>query len=98
MFVVGNFFLALAKVLGVAIKIYMVIVILSAVSTWFVVNPFHPVIRFLRGATEPVFSKVRRFIPPLGGIDFSPLAVIFILYFLLEFLVPTLIKIGIVLQ
>jgi YggT family protein len=95
MFILGNFLIALGKALAIAIKVYMVLIILSAVSTWFVVDPFHPLIKFLRGTTEPVFSRVRRFIPPIAYVDISPLFVLFILYFLLQFLPPTLIKIGI---
>ncbi len=94
MFVLGNFLVALGKTLGIGIKIYMFLVILSAVSTWFTVDPFHPIIRFLRGTTEPVFSRIRRFLPPIGFVDISPLLVILILYFLLQFLPPTLIKAG----
>lgn len=98
MFILGNFFIALSKVIAIGIKVYMFIVILSAVSTWFSVDPFHPIIRFLRGTTEPVFYRVRRLIPPLGYVDISPIIVILILYFLLEFLPPTLLRIGIALK
>jgi YggT family protein len=98
MFILGNFLIALGKALAIAIKVYMVLIILSAVSTWFAVDPFHPLIRFLRGTTEPVFSKVRRFIPPISYVDLSPLFLLIILYFLLQFLPPTLIRTGIKLQ
>jgi len=98
MFIIGNFLIALGKALAIGIKVYIFLVILSAVSSWFTVDPFHPLIRFLRGTTEPVFSRVRRFIPPIGFVDISPLFILLILYFLLEFLPPTLIKTGISLQ
>jgi len=94
MFILGNFLIALGKTLAIGIKVYMVFIILSAVSTWFMVDPFHPLIRFLRATTEPVFSRVRRFIPSIGYIDLSPLFVLLILFFLLEFLPPALIRIG----
>lgn len=31
--------------------------------------------KFINDATEPVFAPFRRLIPPMGGIDFSPIIV-----------------------
>jgi YggT family protein len=36
--------------------------------------------------TEPVFSRVRKFLPPLGGLDLSPVIVILALMFLRDFM------------
>jgi YggT family protein len=36
----------------------------------------------LNALTEPVFVRIRQYLPPTGGIDFSPLVVIFLLMFI----------------
>jgi YggT family protein len=49
----------------------MALLILEAVFSW--VNPHAPFAPFIRALNEPILSPLRRLIPALGGIDFSPL-------------------------
>lgn len=69
---------AIAKVLSIVLNAYMWIVIISALITWVNPDPYNPIVRFLRGLTEPVFFKVRRLLPFLnvGGFDLSPIVII----------------------
>jgi YggT family protein len=90
MFVFGNFLQAVAQILHMAINIYVWIVIISALSSWLNPDPYNPIVRFLRGATEPLLYRIRRFLPMAGGIDFSPLVLILALYFVDMFVVRTL--------
>jgi YggT family protein len=55
-------------------------------------DPYNPIIRFLRNVTEPVFYKVRRWLPftYMSGVDLSPIVVILVIWFLQVFLVGTL--------
>lgn len=95
MFVVAHFLIALAKVLSIAIKLYIFVIILYAISSWFVLDPYNPLIRFLRSASEPVLYRMRRILPLVwGGVDFSPFVLLLILYFALQFIVPVLYDIG----
>lgn len=72
------------------IDIYIWVVIIAVVMSWLVAfgvinthNPFaRSVVRFLDAVTEPVFRQVRRVIPPIGGLDLSPLIVLILLQFL----------------
>jgi YggT family protein len=43
------------------------------------VSPYNPVARFLHQATEPVLAPVRQMLPPMQGIDLSPLIVLVVL-------------------
>lgn len=95
MFVMGNFIVAAATVIDIALTIYMWIVIIRALISWVSPNPYNPIVRFLYRATEPVLWRVRRLLPIGGmGIDFSPLIVILGIYFLRLFLVKTLIQLA----
>ncbi|WP_147821585.1 YggT family protein [Salidesulfovibrio onnuriiensis] len=69
---------AIAKVLSIVLNAYMWIVIISALITWVNPDPYNPIVRFLRGVTEPVFYKVRQLLPFLnvGGFDLSPIVII----------------------
>lgn len=91
MFVVANFLEALGTLLGVALNIYMWIVIARALVSWVNPDPYNPIVRFLYSATEPVLYRVRRMVPVYaGGIDFSPIIVFAAIYFLQLFLVQSI--------
>ncbi len=93
MFVVGNFIVALAKIIDLVLNIYIWIIIFRAVISWVNADPYNPIVNFLYRATEPVLRPVRRLLPFGGtGIDLSPLIVILIIYFLQFFLVRTMIQ------
>ncbi len=78
------------QLLLLILDIYVFIIILGAVISWLVafnvINLSNPQARNLVGAlekaTDPVFRPLRRFIPPIGGIDITPVIVIFIIMIL----------------
>ena len=70
----------LAEVIGLVFQIYIFIVIGRAIISWVNPDPYNPIVRFLYTATEPVLSRMRRFLPlQFGGIDFSPIALLLVL-------------------
>ena len=91
MFVAKNLIVAVASILDFALTVYMWVIIIRAVLTWVNPDPYNPIVRSLYAITEPVLSWLRRRFPLMAGsIDFSPLVVIFAIYFLRVFLVRTL--------
>jgi YggT family protein len=71
-------------------------IIISAVLSWLVAfdvinlrNRFvYSVSRFLDAVTSPVLRPVQRIIPPLGGVDVSPIIVILVLQGAIRYLLP----------
>ncbi len=95
MLILSNFFMAVAVVIDYALNIYMWIVIASAVLSWVNPDPYNPIVRFLRKATEPVFYQIRKHLPvAFGGMDLSPIVVFLVIIFLQNFLVKSLIGIA----
>jgi YggT family protein len=93
MFVLENFIVALAKIIDLALNVYIWIVIGRALISWVNPDPYNPIVTFLYRATEPVLAPIRRLIPIRGlGIDISPIIVIMIIYFLQTFLVKTMMQ------
>jgi len=77
--------IAIAKILNIIINIYTFIVAFAVLLSWVNPDQYNPIVRILRQLTEPVFWRVRRFLPKAlfrTGIDFSPLVVLFILIIL----------------
>ncbi len=91
MFVVQNFMMAIAQLIDFLLTAYMWIIIGRAVISWVNADPYNPIVRFLYNVTEPLLSRIRRWVPMnMGGIDFSPMILILAIMFLQSFLVPTL--------
>jgi YggT family protein len=91
MFVIANFFGAIAVVADYALTLYMWIVIAGAVLSWVNPDPYNPIVRFIHRATEPVYYQIRKRLPVnFGGLDVSPIIVILIIFFLKEFVVNSL--------
>ncbi len=91
MYVIGNLLDAVAVVFGMALQLYMWLIIARAVLSWVNPDPYNPIVQFLYRVTEPVLYWVRKRVPLVaGGIDLSPLIVIFAIFFLQSFLVKTL--------
>jgi YggT family protein len=91
MFLARNFVSALAAILHFALNGYMWIVIARAVLSWVNPDPYNPIVRAISGMTDPVFRFLRRRLPLFAGtIDFTPMVVILVIYFLDLFIVKSL--------
>jgi YggT family protein len=92
---VANLIIFVANVIDIGLIIYMWIVIIRALISWVSPDPYNPIVRFLYRVTEPVLRPVRAILPIGGiGIDFSPLIVILVIYFLRIFLVRILFQLA----
>lgn len=72
----GVLLLALAELASLGIDIFFYAIIIQVIISW--VNPgaYNPVTSLLHSITEPVLAPARRVIPPMGGLDLSPIAAI----------------------
>jgi len=62
------------------LTIYSLILLARVFMTWMPnLDPQNPVVKFLFDATEPVLAPVRRVLPSMQGIDFSPIVVFVII-------------------
>ena len=72
------------------LDLYWWVVVIAVVVSWLIVfnvintrNDFvRSLLRGLDALTEPVFRRVRKVLPPMGGLDLSPLVVLVVIWFL----------------
>jgi YggT family protein len=67
-------FLAFVKLIRLTIYIVMGAVFVQALLSW--VNPYHPVAPFFDALTRPFLKPFRRAVPPIGGVDITPVLVL----------------------
>ena len=75
------FIVAVARIVDLALNIYIFIVIARALISWVSPDPYNPIVRFLHNATDPVLFRLRRMLPILqaGAFDFSPIVLLLLL-------------------
>src|SRR4029077_16151541 len=61
-------------------------IVARIVVSWLNVNPWNPAVRWLRRIVDPILRPFRRILPAFGGIDFSPLLAILVIFFVARLL------------
>ena len=80
----------IAALLIAVLDIYKWVVIAAVIVSWLTTfnvinsqnNFVRSLLRALYALTEPVFRPIRRILPPMGGLDLSPIIVFLIIWFL----------------
>ena len=72
-------------VIAIIMKIYFFALLAMIILSWIAPNSYHPAIQLVSQIVEPMMAPVRKILPPIGGLDFSPILV-FILINIFEIL------------
>lgn len=80
----------LLRLVNIVFTLYSLAFIARALLSWVRISYYHPVAHFLIQITEPILAPLRRYIPPVGGVDFTPMVALLILWFV-EQLLQTLV-------
>lgn len=69
-------FLAVLSIVKTTIYILLVTVLIQALLSW--INPFNPLMGILQSITAPFLGIFQKYLPPISGIDLSPLVFVFV--------------------
>lgn len=86
--------LAVVDLIALVINVYFFAVLIRAVLSWIAPQGPNPIAEILDRITAPILNPVRRFIPLVGGIDLSPLAVLIGLQVIRMLLIPPLLSLA----
>ena len=70
--------------IGECINMYSYIVLASVLVSWVQLPPDNPIVQILDTFTEPLLGPIRKVMPDMGGLDFSPIVLFFLLNMLAE--------------
>jgi YggT family protein len=65
--------------LAALVNLYSFVVLAAVILSWFPEARRNVVGQLVTRATEPLFARVRRLLPPTGGLDLAPLVVLLLL-------------------
>lgn len=67
------FLLAIFRLINLVLRIYLFVILVYVILSWISPGTYNPAISLLAAIAEPVLQPIRRLIPPIGGLDLSPL-------------------------
>jgi YggT family protein len=84
-------YLSVVELISMVFNVFIFAIIILAVLSW-VSSPYHqnPIAPLLEQLTRPVMRPARKILPPMGGIDLSPMLAIIALFFFKLLLIPPL--------
>jgi len=69
----------------------LVLLVIVSIILSYVMDPYHPIRRGVDSVVEPMLAPIRRVVPLLGALDFSPLVLIILIQLLSNIIVRLLI-------
>lgn len=83
----------LIQIVQLVINVLTVVVLVDVVLSYFL-SPFHPLRQALDQIVEPMLAPIRRIVPMMGMLDFSPFVLLILIQVLGQVLVNLLVSIG----
>jgi len=79
-----------AELLSLTINVFLFSILIQVVISWINPGGYNPALSLIHSLTEPLLGPARRLIPPLSGLDLSPIVVLIGLQLLKMLLIPPL--------
>jgi YggT family protein len=76
-------------IVDATVRVLSLLVFISSLLSYFM-DPYHPIRQALGRVVGPLLSPIRKLVPPMGGVDWSPLILIIALQVLGSILVTIL--------
>ena len=83
--------LALITIINIVSQLLVLLVIISVILSYFM-DPYHPIRRGVDNIVEPLLTPIRRVVPLIGMLDFSPLILILLVQIVRSLLVSLLLS------
>lgn len=82
------FILSLAELISLFLNVLLFSILIQVVISWINPGTYNPAVSLLYSITEPVLRPCRRLIPPISGLDLSPLVALIAIQLIKMLLLP----------
>ena len=76
------------KLINEVLDILWWVVIIGAIGSWFMGFNSHPIFNLIDDICQPFYNIIRRILPPMSGLDFSPIILLVLITLTELILVP----------
>jgi YggT family protein len=85
--VFGYVLMSIGVVIKASVYLFLLAIFIQIIASWVNPHSHHPILSVARSISNPIMAPARRIIPPIGGLDLSPIVVILFLQLSLRLLV-----------
>jgi YggT family protein len=82
--------LMLAELIALFLNIFFFSILIQVILSWIAPYQYNPITGLLHRLNEPLLRPIRRLLPPLGGLDFSPMVAMLLIQLSKMLLLPPL--------
>lgn len=83
--------LNLITIINIVSQLLVLLVFISVILSYFM-DPYHPIRRGVDNIVQPMLAPIRRVVPTVGMLDFSPLVLILLIQLIKSLLVSLLLN------
>ena len=73
--VIALLVLSVAEIVQLAIYVFLFSILIQVIMSWINPGSYNPLLGVLHSLNEPLLGPARRIVPPIGGLDLSPIVV-----------------------
>ncbi len=92
--IAGLSIMAFADLLSLLLNIFLFAILIQVILSWVSPHTSNPITSMLYSLTEPILGRARRIIPPISGLDLSPILAMIFLQLLKMLVVAPISDIG----
>lgn len=85
---------SIGELLALTFNFFLIIILFQVILSWIGPGTYHPVTALLYSLTDILLRPARRIIPPISGIDLSPLVVLIVIQLLKILVVAPIMDLG----
>lgn len=74
--------------------LYMMMILFCWLAGWLQVSLYNRRLKWMRRITDPLVNKMRQLLPPMGPMDFGPIAAVFVVWVVRTISVQVLMQIA----
>ncbi|HKJ52719.1 MAG TPA: YggT family protein [Gammaproteobacteria bacterium] len=90
----GMLVYSVADLIALVLTVFLVAIIIRVVLSWISPGHYNPVVGLVDRLASPVLRPIQRLLPPMGGLDLSPLFATLILVVAKMLIVPPIVHLG----
>ena len=83
--------LNLITIISIVSQLLVLLVFISVILSYFM-DPYHPIRRGVDNIVQPMLAPIRRVVPTVGMLDFSPLVLILLIQLVKSLLISLLLS------
>ncbi len=91
---VGLFIYSIADLVSLTLSVFLIAIIIQVILSWISPGHYNPVVGLVNTLAAPVLRPVRKLIPPLGGLDLSPIFAALIIMVGKLLIIPPIVYLG----